>query len=370
MQIEKYISELLYKHDCVIIPALGGFVVNYRQAGMDISRQEFTPPARIVAFNAELKQNDGLLIHYIASCENQAYKEIAEKVDLFAKQTIIALNEGKRLEFEGIGSLWSDDNRFRFEPAIKQNFLRDSYGLGTFNYPLLKQDKKLVSVHPINSVVSPKPNRKSDKKHLSSKAYRSSWLVGIPAAAALVAVVIFSFTRNDAFERRIDQANLSPVVVHKNHVPRQIQESNTDLVVENTLENNSNTVETLANEQIVTDPVDPVSKEMPEPIVEKIVEPVIEETPEPVVAHADNQVVVSSSANHFYVIAGSFSFRENAVSLQSSLNKMGFEANFHDTGTGMYRVSIKAFPNRQSAINELQNLRSESNNPDLWILYM
>ena len=34
-ELDKYISELLFDYDCVIVPQLGGFVTNYKPAYFD-----------------------------------------------------------------------------------------------------------------------------------------------------------------------------------------------------------------------------------------------------------------------------------------------------------------------------------------------
>jgi hypothetical protein len=364
MHIEKYIYELLYEHDCVIIPQLGGFVTNYREAIIDVSRQEFSAPARIVSFNANLNQNDGLLINFIAGREKIEYKEIAEQVELFARQTMLAIKEGKKLEFDNLGYLWSEDGRIRFEPQLKQNFLQDSYGLGTFNYPLLKTHKKTKPLRPQVAVVEADSVSKADIENSNAYVYRRSWLIGIPAAAALIAVVVFSFTRDKAFERRIDQANFNPV---------QISEQSSKPTHEKTVDNSSEH-SVVKTEDVNTKPISEVDTEeivtetIPETVEDGVVSPeeevvVIETPPEPIKAEIN-------ANNRYFVIAGSFNVKANAESLKVTLQNMGFEARVHDTGVGMYRVSVKAFSDMQSAINELQSLRNSSSNPDLWVLYI
>lgn len=43
MQLDQYISELLFHHDCVIVPGLGGFVVNYKSAHISAVQNTFYP---------------------------------------------------------------------------------------------------------------------------------------------------------------------------------------------------------------------------------------------------------------------------------------------------------------------------------------
>jgi hypothetical protein len=46
MKIEQYISELLYKYDCVIVPGLGGFVANYKSATIQPIQSEWNMAQR------------------------------------------------------------------------------------------------------------------------------------------------------------------------------------------------------------------------------------------------------------------------------------------------------------------------------------
>ena len=68
-KIEPYISELLYLHDCVIIPNFGGFVGNKKSAVLNKNTHTVLPPSKEILFNKNLKVNDGLLISHLANKE-------------------------------------------------------------------------------------------------------------------------------------------------------------------------------------------------------------------------------------------------------------------------------------------------------------
>ena len=51
MNVEKHIGELLYDHNCVIVPDLGGFVANYAPAKIHPTQHTFTPPTKNIVFN-------------------------------------------------------------------------------------------------------------------------------------------------------------------------------------------------------------------------------------------------------------------------------------------------------------------------------
>ena len=49
--ISKYISELLFLHDCVIIPEFGGFVGNNKSAVLNEITRTISPPSKEILFN-------------------------------------------------------------------------------------------------------------------------------------------------------------------------------------------------------------------------------------------------------------------------------------------------------------------------------
>jgi len=48
MDISSYISELLFEHDCVIIPNFGGFICNYKPADIHPIQNTVSPPAKAI----------------------------------------------------------------------------------------------------------------------------------------------------------------------------------------------------------------------------------------------------------------------------------------------------------------------------------
>ena len=69
MKFDKYIKDLLYRHECVILPNLGAFVARHTPSNIDESNSIIHPPSKIISFNAGIKENDGLLANHIAICE-------------------------------------------------------------------------------------------------------------------------------------------------------------------------------------------------------------------------------------------------------------------------------------------------------------
>ena len=70
MKIENYISQLLYRYQCVTIPNFGAFLTEIQSAKINEETNSFYPPTKLVSFNSYLKNNDGLLANQIAQTEN------------------------------------------------------------------------------------------------------------------------------------------------------------------------------------------------------------------------------------------------------------------------------------------------------------
>ena len=109
--IKKYISELLYDHECVIVPGLGAFITKEKPAVLDYVNHVLTPPSKEVAFNGQLVSDDGLLVGYVAERQGITTEAAAAMVHEFAMQSL------------------AHDESVRFDDSM--NLLGDSFGLPT-----------------------------------------------------------------------------------------------------------------------------------------------------------------------------------------------------------------------------------------------
>ena len=104
----EYISNLLFLHDCVIIPDFGGFICNYKSAYIDETSGIITPPSKDILFNRNLTHNDGLLANWIVCKENVPYDKAVKQVELFCEDLKIRLNQRQRIAFGDIGVFYTD----------------------------------------------------------------------------------------------------------------------------------------------------------------------------------------------------------------------------------------------------------------------
>ena len=83
--IEQHISELLFDHDCVIVPSLGGFLASNQNSVITANLVLF-PPFRKIAFNVYLKNNDGLLANHLVEYEHISYQQALIQIEKFVKK--------------------------------------------------------------------------------------------------------------------------------------------------------------------------------------------------------------------------------------------------------------------------------------------
>lgn len=135
MTIAKYINDLLYRYDCVIVPNFGGFITNRIGAKVNPFTNNFYPPTKQISFNAHLKQNDGLLVNYIASVENISFEKAIIKINEAVSSWEETL-KNKQVVFDNIGNISLNENsQLIFEPKKNHNFLTNSFGLSVVSSP-------------------------------------------------------------------------------------------------------------------------------------------------------------------------------------------------------------------------------------------
>jgi nucleoid DNA-binding protein len=95
--LNKFIKELLEKHNRVIVPDLGAFL-----------HKAETP--QVIYFNEFLRFNDGLLVDHYAEKENIDKIEAAKKIKLLVDNINKELQAKKMYQMEGVGTLIIDAN--------------------------------------------------------------------------------------------------------------------------------------------------------------------------------------------------------------------------------------------------------------------
>ena len=133
MGTEHFISDLLYRYNCVVVPGFGAFLTRTTSAVINEATHSFSPPSKIVSFNRQLSSNDGLLISYMADVEKMSYENMEKRMASISQNWNARLKAGERLCFPTIGELWqNDEGKTLFQPSYDVNYLTSSFGMSSF----------------------------------------------------------------------------------------------------------------------------------------------------------------------------------------------------------------------------------------------
>lgn len=349
MKIEQYISELLYKYDCVIVPSLGGFVANYKSATVLPIQNTFSPPSKSLSFNKNLSNNDGLLVNFIAQKENLSFDVALKKVEAFVVATNRSLKLKKKVSLTGVGSLFLDaENRLQFEPANTKNYLLESYGLPVYQKQPIKRktiEEKITKEFIDRAAPLVAVNGKENKK--SKKWMYSAALVFLAFGAGFMA-------NNSNLSGDLNYANLNPFAPNAKAVYSPVQHNLTiPETTTSTIEEQINT----ANENNVF--IEVFLDENENSFIVQLKEKVVAEPVSTYVAETKRTL-------QYHIIGGCFSEKKNAKIMVRNLKKQGFDAFIVGKRKGLWTVSYNSFVTRKEAVNALANAQDHNNKA--WIL--
>lgn len=141
MTIEKHISALLYRYQCVTVPGFGAFLAETRPASLDAASHTFYPPKKQISFNANVKNNDGLLANHIAVQEKISYDRAVESIAHCVQQWQLQLQHGL-LTLKNLGTMsCNSEGSVVFTPDTPVNYLTDAFGLSAFVSPAVKREE-------------------------------------------------------------------------------------------------------------------------------------------------------------------------------------------------------------------------------------
>ena len=146
--LEYYIVKLLTQHDCVIIPDLGGFVVQHESA--QLLPDCIVPPHATVGFNPLLTHTDGHLAALLMRSEGIAnYREASALIQRQVSEWKDMLRQGKVLSLGELGSLRQNATaQLLFTPG-NLDFLPANFGLSpVYRKQPAQQPATVISMRP------------------------------------------------------------------------------------------------------------------------------------------------------------------------------------------------------------------------------
>jgi hypothetical protein len=356
LKVENYIGELLQMHDCVIVPSFGGFIANYAPARIT-ERNTFSPPSKNIAFNINLKNNDGLLVNHIAVAENIPFNDALNIINNQVIDWNDALNNGKTISIKNVGKIYFDkDLNLQFQSVKSDYFLLESFGLVEFNSPVIKRDSSYKKIE----------KQFKDRPAIKQTTTGFKWkktIITLFSIPLLAAMAILPHQNELFYKLSLEYSTLNPFnqLELPKYQPRVNIES--EVEVENISESFIDAPETSVT-IIETQAPNYSSIDYPFEAVPKF----DLELKEDVIINEAKSTVKSSaeSAQQFFIIGGCFSKEENAAKFALELQSAGHSASIADQHKGLYRVAFGNYSSMSEAAAALSNLQSE--HKGAWIL--
>lgn len=141
MKIEPYISQLLYRYQCVTVPGFGAFLTEFQSAQLDEKSHTFYPPKKLISFNPFIKNNDGLLANHLAEAEKISYEIAVNTIQKEVSHWKSKIQEFGNFSIKNIGDFSLNAERnIVFVPVDQINYLKESFGLSAYVSPSIKRE--------------------------------------------------------------------------------------------------------------------------------------------------------------------------------------------------------------------------------------
>jgi len=307
MQLESYISDLLYRYECVTVPEFGAFLTQRVSATIHESTNAFYPPKKKLSFNEQIQANDGILTHYIADVEKIPFEEASKKIEKRVKSLKSYLTEGETISFENIGELsLNNEGKMIFEPSYHLNYLTDAFGLSQFVSPSVNREVYKETVQEIEKVVpiAVTPEKRNSRSYLKY------------AAVAVVALTLGGFVASNYYVNNINTQNQIAQEKANQQLESKIQEAT--FVIENPL---------------------------------------------PAVT-----LNVKKQTGNYHIIAGAFRIEANSNKKLEELKALGYDARkIGQNKYGLHEVVYASYEDRLEALKALREVK-RNHNPAAWLL--
>ncbi|MBW6537187.1 MAG: hypothetical protein K0B11_19420 [Mariniphaga sp.] len=350
MNLGKYIRQLLPEHETVIIPGFGAFISQYKPAQIDEGTEEIKPPSKEISFTAKIKNNDGLLMSFVAQSEQIMVQKALAKIEDECDKIRYKLDKGEKVILEGTGVLLYTENReIQFEPAEGVNVLPDAFGLDSISlkaepeeipvekaeYIITKGDSEKEEVLPENKPEKPEAEKEPEPfpafkqaetlSEQTSKKKKRGWMWFLLLLIPLIAAGIFILQKEK--EEPPKPVEIKIESLKKEEQPVQIKD-------------------TIVTDSIITQQTDTIK------------------TLETMVNYQD---YIEPDTTKFYLIGGSFQDAENAEKYLQRMKKESYSP-FHLGKRGsFFLVGLEIHDNEIEAYGAQYNFLDKFPDSGVWV---
>ena len=330
LRIASHIERLLFLHDCVVLPGMGGFVLQTVSATYKQEQHAFVPMRKEIAFNASLQHTDGLLVSSYMQNYGTDFRKAQELVNEDIEELKSSLQQVGKVSLGTLGSFTRGEiGQPVFIPGKVETFDTSNYGLSSFHFPVLPQIEEVVRIQ------TEEKKKKADVFYIPINR-RLARTVGASAAALALFFLISTPVKD------VNQSAYTASIIPTEHI-----------------------VALHSNEKTADIPETPFMDAIETEITGTTT--VFNLQPVPSVATTTTAPLVTDKGKTFYIVIGSF-----PSEAQASLFISGLEINKGgNAGTvvrdNKYRVYANSFDNRQEADTYLAQIRQNEKYQSAWM---
>jgi nucleoid DNA-binding protein len=398
--LDEYIKELIAANNRVILPNFGAFLL--RATSKNKSKKELASKINDIYFSPFLKFNDELLMNHIIKKEGLSQKESMDRMAEYIKAIENSVKEKGTYPIEGFGTFYMDNQgkiQFKIQPSATQEeppaaqpkpqvggsekkdapktapTINDKAAQRSQAPEQQKSEKPAASntskkTEPVtqrtqkaestgsttNSAQSkgkaasksktppPPPPKKSKTssgkpKSNGNRGLIMSVVIGVPVAVLFIWAMLNFDTIQGLFTKDKTPVSITDSLEEKEHK----EQSKTARESKDKAASNESS-----------------SEKATQPPKEK-----------PNVAAGDpnqTQAKEVSGSKKYYIVAGSFKKRQNALNFQQNLLDKGYNAEMIGERDGMHAVSYASFKSKSQAEQEIKRMRSEKG-VQAWLLH-
>jgi hypothetical protein len=216
MKIEQYISQLLFRYQCVTVPGFGAFLTEFQSAQLDENSHSFYPPKKMISFNPFIKNNDGLLANHLAQAEKISYEIAVNSIQNEVSHWKTKIQEFGSFSVKNVGDFsLNSENNIVFVPVDQINYLTASFGLSSFVSPAVKREVYKEEVEQLEEK-APVIFTPEKRKNYSVLKYAAVFLL----SAGITGTVGYKY-----YENKIAQETLIVETNVQKKVNQKIQEA-------------------------------------------------------------------------------------------------------------------------------------------------
>ena len=399
--LSKYVHELLYRYECVIIPEFGGILTKTESAKIDPETHTFYPPSKRLGFNSQLTENDGLLANHIASVDKIPYETALNYIKFEVEEWKSKLQK-QDLNLENIGVFTLNaEGKILFEPDPNSNFLTAAFGLSTVDSHTVTRSGETEEesvYYTMSDIISEDEIAVNTtvRREISSFHKYAAAIIILLAIVGAFAIQILNLNKQEdqvAILKKDEEAKINKIIQEAtfeitNKLPDiTIKVRNEDGVIEyndvlpdSVMQNNINKSrvkikqeridKALAQKKIKTD----INAESEDTSLKVEIEENAVLSNETPIDYQEKQVASSETSTNkvenakYHIIAGAFRETANAIKKVNQLKAKGFDA--HIVGTNKWQLTQVAFASyttKEEAQKVLNTIKSNEAK-DAWLL--